>query len=451
MKPRTFTSALAVSAALTLFFTLSHAQIVMPFAGNPTTFGYGGDGGPATSTACKLHFPNKLCHDASGNFYFVDQDNYTVRKVSAAGIITSVAGNGSPLLSGSNPTGVPATSLSMDGVHGIAIDATGNIYFCEGSYIRKVTPSGIFLTFAGNGTAGYSGDGGPATAAMIREGSLAFDPAGNLHITSYYNDVVRKISTSGIITTAVGTTAGYSGDGGPATAAKIAGPRDVTFDASGNMYIVDASNDRIRKVSASGIISTIAGTGTSGFSGDGGPATAAKLDDPESVAVDASGNVFIGDGLNQRIRRVSTSGTIMTWVGTGSWIWNGNGLIGPMTTLHSARALDVYSNTLYFSDYSNNVIRKISTIPTPSLMVAMPDNNEPTTLFPNPATSSLTINTGTAIYNTCIISNTLGQVVIREHITATQATFAINELPAGMYYVTLQGDNDTKTLRFIKD
>ena len=246
--------------------------------------------------------------DARGNLYIADGWNHRIRGVSPSGIISTVAGNGAPWFSGD---GGSATSASVCQPTGVAVDAAGNLYIADyGNHrIRGVSPSGIISTVAGSGTQGFSGDGGPATSASLNyPGSVAVDAAGNLYIADSQNDRIRKVSASGIISTVAGNGAlGFSGDGGPASSASLLLPGGVAVDAAGNLYIADSQNDRIRKVSASGIISTVAGSGAQGFSGDGGPATSALLYGPFGVAVDAAGDLYIGDFHNYRIRKVLIS------------------------------------------------------------------------------------------------------------------------------------------------
>jgi len=284
--------------------------IVTTVAGNGA-YGYSGDGGPATSA--QLNFPPGVAADSGGNLYIADYDNARIRKVAAAtGIITTVAGNGTAGYSGD---GGPATSAQLNGPFGAAVDAAGNLYIDDegNGRIRKVAAtSGIITTVAGNGTAGYSGDGGPATSAQLdRPSGAAVDAAGNLYIADEGNNRIRKVAAAGIITTVAGNGApGYSGDGGLATSAELSGPTGVAADSGGNVYIVDASNARIRKVAAAtGIITTVAGNGTSGSSGDGGPATSAQFERAEGVSVDAAGNVYVADILADVVRMLVPVGT----------------------------------------------------------------------------------------------------------------------------------------------
>ena len=179
--------------------------------------------------------------------------------------------------------------------------------------------SGIITTVAGTGDEGFSGDGGPATSARLnRPWAIALDGAGNLYITDLRNIRIRKVDTSGTITTVAGTgEEGFSGDGGPATSAQLFGPRGVALDGAGNLYIADTGNIRIRKVDTAGTITTVAGTGVFGFSGDGGPATSAQLNGDRGIALDGAGNLYIAEFVNRRIRKMDTSGTITTVAGTG--------------------------------------------------------------------------------------------------------------------------------------
>jgi sugar lactone lactonase YvrE len=269
--------------------------------------GSNGDGGPATEA--QIGMPTGIAVDSAGNLFIVD--NGRIRKVTAAGIISTVAGGGT----GKFSDGGPATAAPLFNPNGVAVDSAGNLYIAEsgdrfikdGMRIRKVTPAGIISTIAGNGSLGYSGDGGPATAAQLNvPNGVAVDSAGNLYITDSENARIRKVTPEGIISTIAGNgTKGFSGDGGPATEAQLKGPGKVAIDSAGNIYIADLQNQRIRKVTPEGIISTVAGNGTIGCSGDGGPGTAAQLNRPTGVAVDSAGNLYIADSMNARIRKVA--------------------------------------------------------------------------------------------------------------------------------------------------
>src|SRR5439155_1177468 len=252
------------------------------------------DGGAATNAS--LNSPASVAQDASGNLYIAEYANHRIRKVTAAtGIITTVAGNGINSFAGD---GGAATSASLSSPAGVALDASGNLYIADyfNNRIRKVdAASGIITTVAGNGSFGFAGDGGAATSASLSgPAGVAVDAGGNLYIAAYSNHRIRKVdAATGIITTMAGNgNPTFAGDGGAATSASLNFPASVALDASGNLYIADPNNNRIRKVAAAtGIITTVAGGGSS--LGDGGAATSASLYDPTALALDASGNLYI--------------------------------------------------------------------------------------------------------------------------------------------------------------
>jgi YD repeat-containing protein len=339
--------------------TANNTNIITTVAGNGSE-GYSGDGGPATEA--NLCYPYDIAVDAAGNIFIADLWNHCIRKVDASGVITTVAGTGT---SGYSGDGALATEAQLYYPNGIAVDAAGNIFIADyyNSRIRKVDASGIITTMAGTGYGGYSGDGGLATEAQLGHPyDVAVDAAGNIFIADYYNSRIRKVDTRGIITTVAGNGYGsYSGDGGLATKARLSYLHDVAVDAAGNIFIADYGNNRIRKVDASGIITTVAGTGTSGYSGDGGPATEARLNYPDGIAVDAAGNIFIADYGNNRIREVDTSGIITTVAGNGYGSYSGDGgpAIEAWLDCPNGVAVDVAGN-IFIADNWNNRIRKVS-------------------------------------------------------------------------------------------
>jgi sugar lactone lactonase YvrE len=328
-------------------------------AGNGAS-GFGGDGGPAT--AAQLNSPFGVAIDSVGNLYIADPFTSRIRKVTAAGVINTVAGNGSFGFSGD---GGPATSAQLNFPASVAVDSVGNLYFSDSANnrIRKVTPAGTISTVAGNGTAGFSGDGGPATAAQLNSPfGVAIDLVGNLYIADPNNDRIRKVTAAGVINTVAGNGIfGFSGDGGPATSARLGSPPGVAVDSEGNLYIADQFNHCIRKVTPAAVISTVVGNGSAGFSGDGGPATSAKLNAPSGVAVDSAGNLYIADRGNYRVRRVMASGVISTVAGNGTVGYSGDG--GPATLAQMGFPTSVAAdpaNNLYIADQSNHVVRKVT-------------------------------------------------------------------------------------------
>ncbi len=353
---------LVILALFLSFFV--QAQVITTVAGDGTA-GYNGEG--IAAVYAKLHIPCFVLPDGSGNIYIADGDNSRIRKVDAAGVISSIAGTGTFGFSGD---GGPATAAQLGFPSSLAFDGSGNLIFTDeiNERIRIISPAGIINTIAGDGTTGFGGDSSTATAAQLHTPmSVCVDGSGNIYFVDLGNNRIRKISTSGIITTVVGTGAyGFSGDGGAATAANINRPNNVIVDAANNLYLAELYNNRVRKVTSSGIISTIAGNGTAGFSGDGGQATNAQIHSPMSVALDAGGNLYIADADNERIRKVNSSGIISTIVGTGATGYSGDGGPASAATLYIpfSVTLDAAGN-LYVVDQDNHSIRKVTSCAVP--------------------------------------------------------------------------------------
>lgn len=339
----------------------SGSAVITTIAGTGTP-GFQGDNGPAASAL--LNSPYGLAVDGQGNIYFADSGNSRIRRISA-GTITTIAGNGTAGFSGDNG---PATNAEFNSPHGVATDSSGNVYVADtgNNRIRQIS-GGAIGTVAGNGTAGFSGDAGPATAAQLNVPcGVAVDSAGNLYIAEYYNNRIRKVSGSVISTVAGKGTQGFSGDSGPAASAQLNNPFAVAVDGSGNLFIADYGNDRIRRVSA-GTIATVAGSGTSGFAGDNGSALSAQMSGPSGVALDSSGDVYVADLGNNRIRRVSGTGgsaAITTVAGSGNAGFSGDA--GPSTSAQlnqpAGVAVDSAGN-LYIADSGNNRVRKVTGLP----------------------------------------------------------------------------------------
>ena len=348
-----------------LLSTPLSAQNISTFAGDGTQ-AYGGDG--VAATAAQLWTPQGVVSDPSGNIYIGDFYNSAIRQVSfSTGIITTVAGDGT---AGTSGDGSSAISAQLNEPWGVTVDASGNIYFADyfNHVIRKVDAStGNISRVAGNYTSGFSGDGASAISAQLYFPSgVALDASGNIYIADGGNGRIRKVTVStGIITTVAGTTStGYNGDNIAATSAKLSSSANigVALDASGNIYIADEYNHRIRKVTVStGIITTVAGNGTFGFSGDGGAATSAQLYWPEAVTIDGSGNIYIADYNNNRIRKVTVStGIISTVAGTGTAGYNGDGIAATTAQLNYPTGMIVANGYLYIADAGNNRIRQVA-------------------------------------------------------------------------------------------
>ncbi len=326
---------------------------------------YRGDGGLATGSP--IFLPMGEAVDAAGNLYLSDTNNNRVRRVDAtSGVIATVAGNGTPGFSGD---GGLATNAMVSSPAGLLLDGAGNIYFADSgnSAVRRVDGvSGIITTVAGTGTVqGYSGDNGAATSAKLTvPEDVALDASLNLLIADTGNNVIRRVAAgTGLISTVAGTgAAAFSGDGGIATSATLDQPWGVATWPDGSFYIADMSNNRIRKVDAGGMISTLAGTGSTGFNGDGLAATSTNLNAPASVVLDPAGNLYIADSGNNRVRQRNTStGVIETLAGTGSSQFSGDTQPANVANLYGPYSLYLDGpGNLYISDLFHNRIREIS-------------------------------------------------------------------------------------------
>ncbi|MCW3121014.1 MAG: hypothetical protein JWQ38_506 [Flavipsychrobacter sp.] len=350
---------LQLMSLVVAFSAPSYAQIITTFAGSGGIASFSGDGGPAT--AAHLNTPQGMAIDATGNIYIADTKNHCIRKITS-GIISTIAGTGGVL--GYSGDGGSATSAKMNEPVSVYVDGSGNIYAADASnhVVRKITAAGIISTIAGNGIAGYSADGIAATNSKLNfPGGVWVDASGNVYIGDTYNQRVRKVNTSGIISTYAGTgTIGSSGDGGPATNALLYNTNEVTMDAAGNLYMSDNGNHRIRKVNTSGIISTVAGDGTGGYVTDGVPATSTGIYFPVGVKTDPSGNLYFGEDGDSRVRKVDATGIISTICGTGVPGYTGDGGAATLAQLSSPTdvCLDGAGN-IYIVDRKNSAIRRI--------------------------------------------------------------------------------------------
>jgi uncharacterized protein (TIGR03437 family) len=318
--------------------------------------GFSGDLGPATQAA--LNFPSGVAGDTTGAIYIADANNGRIRKVDTLGVITTIAGSNSATLIGD---GGPARSAFFYAPNTGAIDAAGNIYIADtgNSRIRKIDPTGAITTIAGNGNSGYSGEGSARSATLFFPFALAVDRLSNVYFTDTVNQRIRRVTPGGVIASIAGNGAiGYAGDGGQATQASFVDPQGIAVDALGNVFISDSGNNLIRKIGLDGIIQTVAGNGNPAYSGDGGFGKLASLYNPLGITVDVMGNLYIADNQNHRVRKLTPGGMIVTIAGNGFAASSGDGglAIGASLNFPNGVAVDSFGS-VYISETSR--IRKV--------------------------------------------------------------------------------------------
>jgi sugar lactone lactonase YvrE len=334
--------------------------LITTVAGNGER-GYSSSHENSTATLVKLAYPYDVAIGNNNDLYIADTYNHRIRKVNAQGLITTIAGNGEEGYSGD---GSLATAAKLNNPEGIALDNQGNLYIADrdNHCIRKVDTQGIITTIAGDSHEGYSGDGGLAVVAQLNDPvSIMVDNTSNLYIADMDNHRIRKVDTQGIITTIAGNgEEGYSGDGDAATQAQLNLPHDMALDAKGVLYIADTHNHCIRQVDTTGIITTFAGNHEEGFSGDYNTAITARFNDPESLVLDKQGHLYVTDMDNHRVRQITPQGIITTIAGNGEEGYSGDGEMATMAKLNNPEglALDVQGH-LYIADTHNHSIRKL--------------------------------------------------------------------------------------------
>ncbi|MBI3611550.1 MAG: SMP-30/gluconolactonase/LRE family protein [Nitrospirae bacterium] len=367
-----FPAGIAVGSDGTLYFADSGNRVIRKItptgmistiAGQAGRTGFSGDGGPAARAT--LDFPIGVAVDAAGALYLSDSGSQRIRKISPAGIITTVAGNGSCCFSGE---GLVAANADFALPYDITADRSGNLYIADRDshrVLRVDGKNGMMTTVAGNGILGYSGDDGPALkASLAHPMGVARGQDGSIFIADQGNHRIRKVDVvTGIIRTVAGNgTQGLTGDGGPAAEARLNSPTGIAVDAEGNLYVSDTGNQRVRVVdSSTGLISAFAGTGISGFSGDGGPATRADLANPTSLAFDSEGDLYIADSDNDRVRKVDKkTGMITTVAGDGNSGLQGDGGPAVEASLRYPAGIGIDQDILYIADTGHHLIRVVS-------------------------------------------------------------------------------------------
>ncbi len=439
---------------------LGKAQIINTVAGNGT-WAYCGDGWPATQ-AC-LYKQYGIAVDKKGNLYIADEANYRIRKVDhTTGLMSTIAGNGGIGFSGD---GGPATAAMLDVPVAVAVDNKGNVYFSDAinNRIRKVDTNGIITTIAGNGTKGYNGDGILATQAALNDPwGVSCDKKGNVFVADWFNFRIRKIDSAGIISTYAGNGSyGWGGDGGPAINAQLTFAQPLACDSNGNLFVALCDSGvppsylavhvKIRKIDALGIISTIAGDST-GFSGDGGPALLAKVYvDGLGIAVDKIGNVYFGNG-GSRVRKITTDGIIHTIAGTGVQGFSGDG--GPPLLAQFQGALGIAVDTsgnLYISDESNSRVRKITWNQNASGIRQAAEVRE-LEVYPNPGNGTFFIKAGDENAGECPVQvcDIAGRLLIEQTLPVHQGQAELHTtLPPGTYFLKMKQSNGNFAIRKI--
>ncbi len=424
------------------------AQNINTIAGKGTG-GFSGDGGQADSA--QLSYPSCLAIDDTGNVYIADLGNNRIRKVNTTtGIITTVAGNGTGGYAGD---GGAATAAEINQPSGVVFDKKGNMYIGDwgNNVVRKVS-NGIITTFAGNDTAGFKGDGGKAIKAELHwPAGLAFDSKSNLYIADYSNDRVRIVDTNGIIKTYVGNGSTFNyGDGALHNNVGILHPLYVYVDNADNVYVT--VNNYVRVINAkTGIINVFAGElSYAGFNGDGKLADSSKMNAPAQMAMDFLGNAYIGDELNYRVRMVS-GGNMSTFAGNGTSGFAGDN--GPATSAElnepAGIAIDAKGN-IYIADLQNNRVRVIGGLPTSVVQIA---SGSSAVAYPVPATNELNIKLAKEVkgdISVSILDITGREIFSPLTINHSQFTINISSLPAGVYFARIITESNTEVVRFIK-
>lgn len=423
----------------------AQSQIISTVVGTGTA-GFSGDNGLASSA--NLNFPMGIRFDALGNLYIADYFNYRIRKVNTSGIITTVAGNGT---GGDTGDGGQAINAEI-AVEDIAFDTLGNFCFAGGNTIRYVnTSSGIISNIAGQPTHTFcagNGFGGPATSAcLFYTAAVIYDSLMNLYLSEGFTNYnyVARVDLSGIITQVAGTgSVTNSGDGGPATSAGLRGPEGLAIDDTGNIYI--ATNPLIRKINTSGIITSVVGTGVAGYSGDGGQATNAQICYPHGMIFDAAGNLFFADrGICNCVRKVDTAGIITTIAGNGTQGYSGDGGLAASAQLSQpwGIALDASGN-LYISDAGNNRIRMVTNVAVG--VNQLEDKNTRISIYPNPASDKIhlyNIPPDTELKMTLL--NVSGQEIVIQKLNA--GLLDVSDLSDGMYFLKVSYPNGMSVVK----
>jgi sugar lactone lactonase YvrE len=415
-----------------LVFGYTNAQVtVTTFAGSTQGFADG------TGAAAQFYLPNGVATDTAGNVYVADTHNNKIRKITPEGVVSTIAGSG---VNGyANGTG---TAAQFNLPSGVAADGIGNVYVADqqNHRIRKISPAGVVTTFAGS-SQGYA-DGIATVARFSTPVGVATDAAGNVYVADYYNNKIRKITSAGVVSTLAGSTQGYAD--GTGTAAQFYNPSGVALDAAGNVYVADYNNNRIRKITPAGIVSTFAGSGIAVGSLDG-IGTAAMFYYPNGVATDGVGNVYVADFNNNEIRKITPEAVVSTLAGNGnSGATDGIGALAQFK-YPTGVATDAAGN-VYISDTSNHRIRKIAQ----TLGVTQNDIPSKITIYPNPVAKLLTVQ----LENDCVldkisIADLSGKIILTQ--SQNSNTINVENLAQGIYILEAYSGEDKYVSKFVKE
>jgi sugar lactone lactonase YvrE len=439
---------------LTLFTISLRAQTMTTIAGVDSA-GFGGDKSLAVNAA--LNYPDAVSIDAKGNIFIGDDHNSRIRMIDGkTGVITTLAGTGEAGFSGD---GGLATQAAINGPTAMAFDKEGNVYFGDeaNACIRKIDmKTRVITTVAGDGEQAYAGDGEKATdASFIHPSGLAIDDSGNMYIADWGSSTIRKVNAkTGIITTIAGTGEGdFDGDGGPAVDASLSGPNELAIDKKGNLYVTDSYNNRIRKIDLNkGTITTVAGTGDAGYSGNGSKAIDASLNGPTGIAIDTAGNIFFSDWGNNCIRFIDVkTGVITVVAGNGESGFGGDGGPAEMAQMTGAEGLALNAQgDIFIADNNNNRIRKVE-MPHDLNFIPYNADNDNILLYPNPANNVVNVKVNEDIQqgSVLVMYNITGQQV---WITGAEAhaknlVFSVSTMPTGIYFVKLQSPDGTTSMK----
>lgn len=422
-------------AAIALFSITNQAQTVSTFAGTGTA---GGTDGAAT--VAEFSQPFTLTFDSSGNLYVAENSGNKLRKITSAGVVSTLAGTGA-----AGSTDGVGTVATFDRIRGVVVSAVGDIYVSDNQNhkIRKITTAGVVSTFAGTGVAG-SANGAATVATFYYPEGLVIDASGNLYVADKGNGKIRKITSAGVVSNFAGSGA-YSSLDGAANVASFSNPSGLAIDGSGNIYVAEHGGNKIRKITSAGLVSTLAGTGTAGSSD--GPGSAATFDSPNGVAVDASGNVFVADFSSYVIRKITSAGVVSTIAGT-AYVGGSTEGAGTVATffLPAGVTVDASGDTLYIADFNNQKIRKITGV---ALSTNSFESTTSAVAYPNPSHDIFTIN---AEQNTTIaIYDIIGKQILSQKNGSGQIDINLSHCASGIYLARITNENsDNKIIKLIK-